>query len=115
MKKTNKILAYNNSCVLIMLSQSRNLEVLKNWLSILPTNIYGTYLTYKTKRFTLLRSPLGNKTAKDQFEFRKYANLIEIHGDKIGDALLFLDLIQKPVGINIKLTLKIIEKNKIFF
>nr|UNI92483.1 ribosomal protein S10 [Silvetia siliquosa] len=51
---------------------STSIASLKLVHGLLPFFINYTGLSTRIKRFTLLRSPLGNKTSKDQFERREY-------------------------------------------
>ncbi|MFV1997692.1 MAG: 30S ribosomal protein S10 [Acidiferrobacterales bacterium] len=62
-------------------------------------------LPTKIERYTLLRSPHVNKTARDQFEIRTHKRIMDIIDptDKTVDALMKLDL-AAGVDVEIKLT-----------
>lgn len=62
-------------------------------------------LPTKIERFTLLRSPHVNKTARDQFEIRTHKRIMDIiePTDKTVDALMKLDL-AAGVDVEIKLS-----------
>lgn len=62
-------------------------------------------LPTKIERYTLLRSPHVNKTARDQFEIRTHKRIMDIIDptDKTVDALMKLDL-AAGVDVEIKLS-----------
>jgi len=76
------------------------------------------YLPTKTSRFTVLRSPHVNKTAREQFELVVHKRLFVIcfKLDSTVDkkkALAFINFVKKfCVGIQLKVTYKHIHKNK---
>lgn len=53
-------------------SSTTNATSIKLFYLILPISLDYLGLPTEVKRFTLLRSPLGNKTSKDQFERREH-------------------------------------------
>lgn len=61
-------------------------------------------LPTKIERYTLLRSPHVNKTARDQFEIRTYKRIMDIVelSDKTVDALMRLDL---AAGVDVEIKL----------
>lgn len=91
-------------------SSSTNLKSLKLWLLLLPVSCYSTGLSTNIKRFTLLRSPLGNKKSKDQFERREYRNYFEFVSDKPFKALAVVEVLRYSVGVKSKVILSY-EKN----
>lgn len=87
-------------------SSSTDLKSLKSWLLLLPLSGPCTGLSTKIKRFTLLRSPLGNKTAKDQFERREYRSYFSFECKKPSKILAFLDVLKYSGGIKSKVVFK---------
>ena len=61
-------------------------------------------LPTRIERFTLLRSPHVNKTARDQFEVRTHKRIMDIvePTDKTVDALMKLDL---AAGVDVEIKL----------
>ncbi len=61
-------------------------------------------LPTRKERFTLLRSPHVNKTARDQFEIRTHKRIMDIIDptDKTVDALMRLDL---AAGVDVEIKL----------
>lgn len=86
-------------------SSSTNLKSLKSWLLLLPSSCYSTGLSTNIKRFTLLRSPLGNKTSKDQFERREYRNYFIFTSNKPDQILALLNVLRHSVGVKSKIVL----------
>lgn len=82
--------------------QSTSLKSLKLWVSSLPMNPVYLGLPTKIKRFTVFRSPLGNKTAKDQYEKREYCLFISIRSKKASRVLAFLGVAQQIINIKVK-------------
>ena len=67
--------------------------------------VYGPIpLPTKVEKFTLLRSPHVNKTARDQFEIRTHKRIMDIiePTDKTVDALMKLDL---AAGVDVEIKL----------
>ncbi len=87
-------------------SSSTDLKSLKSWLFLLPLCSPCTGLSTKIKRFTLLRSPLGNKTAKDQFERREYRSYFSFECKEPSKILAFLDVLRYSGGIKSKINFK---------
>lgn len=75
-------------------SSSTDLKSLKSWLLLLPLSRSYTGLSTKIKRFTLLRSPLGNKTSKDQFERREYRGYFLFESKNPSKILAVLDVLK---------------------
>lgn len=88
-------------CELIV--KSTQLLNLKRWVSIIPINFLFVGLPIKIRRFTLLRSPLGNKKSKYQFELKEYGVCVKIITNNISFILYLLDVIRNPVGVKLKL------------
>nr|NP_150419.1 ribosomal protein S10 [Pylaiella littoralis]AAC23954.1 ribosomal protein S10 [Pylaiella littoralis]CAC50860.1 ribosomal protein S10 [Pylaiella littoralis] len=86
---------------------STNLKSLKYCLLLLPRPCFSTGLSTSRKRFTLLRSPLGNKTSKDQFERREYRNYLYFFSDKPYKVLAFLDVLRYSIGVKSKIVLSV--------
>ena len=86
--------------------KSINLKDLKSWILLLPSYCNTTGLSTNIKRFTLLRSPLGNKKSKDQFERREYKNYFSIKTNNPSQILSFLSLLKLSSGIKLKVNLR---------
>lgn len=86
---------------------STNLKSLKSCLLLLPSACSSTGLSTSIKRFTLLRSPLGNKTSKDQFERREYRNYLYFLSDKPYKVLAFLHVLRYSVGVKSKIVINV--------
>lgn len=87
-------------------SSSIDLKSLKSCLLLLPLPRPCTGLSTKIKRFTLLRSPLGNKKSKDQFERREYRSYFFFQSNKACQILKILDLLKLSSGIKFKIAIK---------
>jgi len=98
MKKYKNIQIY--SCSIWV--QSTSLKSLKLWVYSLPLLPICFNLPIKIKRFTLLSSPLGSKTAKDQYEKREYCCYLLVHSKKASKILAFLDVINQVTNVKIK-------------
>nr|YP_010032406.1 ribosomal protein S10 [Schizocladia ischiensis]QOW07620.1 ribosomal protein S10 [Schizocladia ischiensis] len=65
-----------------VLYQSTSPQSLREWLMLLPMESFDSMkivgLPKNLKRFTVLRSPLGNKKAKDQYEHIQYGGLLRL-------------------------------------
>ncbi|CAN0517985.1 unnamed protein product, partial [Ectocarpus sp. 12 AP-2014] len=84
--------------------QSTSLKTLRYWLSILPVKDFNLKsLPTRRKRFTLLRSPLGNKISKDQYEEISYCGFLSLRSANPGKILGFLGLLLKPIGVKVKI------------
>ena len=83
-------------------SLSTNLVNLKLWVLLLPLSLSSTGLSTRIKRFTLLRSPLGNKTSKDQYERQEYRSYLSIESKKASKILAFLDVLRHLNGVKYK-------------
>nr|YP_011008279.1 ribosomal protein S10 [Hapterophycus canaliculatus]WBP70180.1 ribosomal protein S10 [Hapterophycus canaliculatus] len=102
MKTINKKTLY--SCE--VWSVSTNLKSLKCWSLLLPLTQQHTGLSTKIKRFTLLRSPLGNKKAKDQFERVEYRSYICIKSRNPSKILGLLNILGQSSGVRSKVLVK---------
>nr|QWK45087.1 ribosomal protein S10 [Thalassiophyllum clathrus] len=90
-------------------SVSTDLKSLNSLSLLLPLSVSSTGLSTRIKRFTLLRSPLGNKTAKDQFERREYRSYFTIKSRSPSKILAFIDILRYLNGVKFKVVLE--EKN----
>nr|ALG63465.1 ribosomal protein S10 [Saccharina sp. ye-C] len=90
-------------------SVSTDLKSLNSLVLLLPLSISSTGLSRRIKRFTLLRSPLGNKAAKDQFERREYRRYFAITSQNPAKILAFIDILKYLNGVKFKVVLQ--EKN----
>lgn len=81
---------------------STDLKSLKSWFLLLPLSRPCTGLSTKIKRFTLLRSPLGNKTSKDQFERREYRSHFFVESENLCKVLAILDVLKYSNGVKSK-------------
>lgn len=82
--------------------QSTSLKSLKLWAYSLPLLPTCFNLPTKIKRFTLFCSPLGSKTAKDQYEKREYCLYLCVSSKKASKILAFLDVIHQITDVKIK-------------
>nr|QWK44939.1 ribosomal protein S10 [Protohalopteris sp.] len=82
--------------------QSTSLKSLKLWVRSLPMYPVCFGLPLKIKRFTVFRSPLGNKTAKDQYEKREYCFFLSISSKNAPRILAFLEVSQQVIHVKIK-------------
>ena len=100
--KTNnrKLISYN--CQISV--KSKCLKHLNTWY-LLIFNSEPVVSKLKIKRFTLLRSPLGNKRSKDQFEFREWSLFFCIEDINPSYVLYMSQIMLIPVGLKIKLNL----------
>jgi hypothetical protein len=87
-------------------ASSTNLNSLKLYSLLLPLSYTSTGLPTKIRRFTLLRSPLGNKRSKDQFERREYKVLISFQSKTPSKLLALLDILQSSSNIKSKMVFK---------
>ena len=85
---------------------STSLKDLKSWVLVLPHYCKVTGLSTKKTRFTLIRSPLGNKKSKDQFELREYKNYFSIKANSPSQILFFLSLLRLSSGVKLKVNLR---------
>ena len=85
---------------------STDLKSLKYWSFLLPLVCTYTGLSTKIKRFTLLRSPLGNKKSKDQFERREYRGYLYIKSDSPSKILALLNILRYSNGVRLKVLIK---------
>nr|QWK45049.1 ribosomal protein S10 [Lessoniopsis littoralis] len=90
-------------------SVSTDFKSLNSLSLLLPLSISSTGLSTRIKRFTLLRSPLGNKAAKDQFERREYRSYFIIKSQSPAKILAFIDILRYLNGVKLKVVLQ--EKN----
>lgn len=90
-----------------ILAKSTTLDTLQLWINLLPSidKLFCGGLPTIKKRFTVLKSPLGNKRAKDQYQFCEYSYYVCLNSTNPDILLLFLDLIKKSIGVKLKITL----------
>lgn len=96
----------NNIYTCEVWSSSVDLKSLKSWLLLLPLSRPCTGLSTKIKRFTLFRSPLGNKTAKDQFERREYRSYFYFTSKNPSKILAILEVLKYSHGVKSKIVVK---------
>jgi len=87
-------------------SVSTDLKSLNSLSLLLPLSISSTGLSTRIKRFTLLRSPLGNKAAKDQFERLEYRSYFSIKSRNPAKILAFIDTLRYLNGVKFKIVLQ---------
>lgn len=92
----------NQYCCELVVKSTKLLNI-NQWMFALSTDFLSVGLPVKIRRFTLLRSPLGNKKSKDQFELREYGVRVRVVAKNISFILCFLDAIRNPVGVNLKI------------
>lgn len=85
---------------------STDLKSLKSCFLLLPFSRHYTGLSTKIKRFTLIRSPLGNKTSKDQFERREYRNYFSFESKNPSKILAILDIFKYSNDVKLKVLFK---------
>ena len=95
-----------------ILAKSTTLNNLQLWINLLPSidRLFCLGLPIRRKRFTFLKSPLGNKKAKDQYQLCEYSSYIYLRSDNPYILLSFLDLIKNPIGVKLKITLSYCNK-----
>jgi small subunit ribosomal protein S10 len=88
--------------------QSVNKEALKFFREFLAINFKKTALPYsvlnlptRTKKITLLKSPHVNKTAREQFQVKRYSSMFQIK-EEIESGLLNAMLLNKPKVVMVK-------------
>nr|YP_011008383.1 ribosomal protein S10 [Sporochnus bolleanus]WBP70354.1 ribosomal protein S10 [Sporochnus bolleanus] len=84
-------------------SGSSDLGNIKLWFLLLPFTSFFMGLPSRKIRVTLLRSPLGNKTSKDQFEKREHRYHYYIQSKDPAVFLAFLGLISQLQGVKYKI------------
>ena len=62
-----------------------------------------TRLSKKIKRFSILRSPVGNKKAKDHFERREYRRFFSVQTDSVEEILYIVYLLKNLKKISCKI------------
>nr|YP_009549864.1 ribosomal protein S10 [Cladosiphon okamuranus]AYW52578.1 ribosomal protein S10 [Cladosiphon okamuranus] len=90
-------------------SSSTDLKSLKLWLLLLPLSRPSTALSTKIKRFTLLRSPLGNKRSKDQFERREYRSYFSFKSKRPSKVLAVLEVLKYSNDVKSKIQFRIVK------
>nr|ANS57877.1 ribosomal protein S10 [Pleurocladia lacustris] len=85
---------------------SNNKNSLKLWSSLLPLSGDHTGLCTEIKRFTLLRSPLGNKTSKDQFERRECRSYFVLESKDPFKLLSLLSILKYSANVKLKIIFK---------
>lgn len=83
-------------------SSSIDLKSLKTWFLLLPLSCSYTGLSTTKKRFTLVRSPLGNKRSKDQFERREYRGFFSFESKNPSRILAILNVLRHSNGVKSK-------------
>ncbi len=89
------------SCEIWM--RSTDVNILNRCQELFPKISGFKRLALSIKRFTLLRSPLGNKKSKDQYERREYGIYISICDSKASTVLHFLEILYLLPGIKTKI------------
>nr|QWK44229.1 ribosomal protein S10 [Akkesiphycus lubricus] len=93
-------------------STSTDLSSLKLWYLLLPLSAPSTGLSTRIKRFTLLRSPLGNKTSKDQFERREYRGYFHIQSKHACEILSLVHALRYSNGVRFKMVVSRSTKDR---
>ncbi|CAM9112057.1 unnamed protein product [Ectocarpus sp. 8 AP-2014] len=93
-------------------TRSTNLNSLKIYSLLLPLSHISTGLPTKIKRFTLLRSPLGNKRSKDQFERREYKSFFSFQSKDPSKILALLYILQRSSNIKSKLVFSLFKSSQ---
>jgi len=88
--------------------QSVNKEALEFFREFLAINLKKIALPYsvlnlptRTKKITLLKSPHVNKTAREQFQVKRYSSMFQIKKE-IESGLLNAMLLNKPKIVTVK-------------
>jgi ribosomal protein S10 len=88
--------------------QSVNKEALRFFREFLAINFKKIALPYsvlnlptRTKKITLLKSPHVNKTAREQFQVKRYSSMFQIK-EEIESGLLNAMLLNKPKVVMVK-------------
>lgn len=84
-----------------------NLKDLKSWILLLPLYCNTIGLTTNIKRFTVLKSPLGNKKSKDQFEQRKYRSYFSVDSENSSKILALVKFLRLSSGVKLKIVLSV--------
>ena len=84
-------------------SLSTNLESLRLWFLLIPIAQPPAGFPPLVKKFTLLRSPLGNKTSKDQFERRAYRGYFWVESKDACEILAIVDVLRHMNGVKCKI------------
>lgn len=84
-----------------------NNKILKVWSKIIPQKSKGVGLPIKVRRFTLIKSPLGSKASKDQYEILEYGYFVSIRSFSASSVLKFLDILKHPVGVKFKISVSV--------
>lgn len=92
----------NRYCCELIIKSAGPLNI-KQWLLVLPIDKMSLGLPTRIRRFTLLRSPLGNKKSKDQFELREYGVYVRFVTSNISFILYLLDVVRNPSGVKLKI------------
>lgn len=98
-----------NTYICEVWSNSVDLKSLKLWFLLLPLSRPCTGLSTKIKRFTLFRSPLGNKTSKDQFERREYRSYFSFESKNPSKILAILDVLKHSNYVKSKVLFKSVK------
>ena len=63
------------------------------------------------KKFTVLRSPHIDKNSREQFQIKKYKQLVEINSIDEQQTLLFIDILKDAefIGIELEIRIKVLE------
>lgn len=83
--------------------RSTDLDILDQCHKTFPKNCNFSRLALSVKRFTLLRSPLGNKKSKDQYEHKEYGIYVSIKALEACIVLSFVELLYLLPGIKSKI------------
>lgn len=90
--------------------RATDLGVLNRCHELLPKRFGFKRLALSIKRFTLLRSPLGSKKAKDQYEHCEYGVLISLQDSKACTVLSFLEILYLLPGVKAKILVSKLHK-----
>nr|YP_011008072.1 ribosomal protein S10 [Dictyotopsis propagulifera]WBP69938.1 ribosomal protein S10 [Dictyotopsis propagulifera] len=83
--------------------KSIDIKNINLWIKLLPLKFILSPLPVKVKRFTLLRSPLGNKKSKEQYQLVEHGIYLLIFDSKASNLLYFLEIIRKTVNVKLKI------------
>lgn len=74
-------------------------------------NHHTISLPKKIKKFTVLRSPHIDKKSREQFEIRKYKDILQISIPDRDIALLFLEILKniELIGIELEINVRFID------
>lgn len=100
-----KLLNLQYRCeVWVKSSDPQNIRI---WSKIFPVNKNRVCvgLPTRSKQFTLVRSPLGSKASKDQYELVEYGCYYSFWSDNASIVLKLFDTLNYPMGVKLKICL----------